>query len=222
MINLKYNGHSNIAISKENITILMDPFFTDNPVNKVNPNEVECNYILVSHAHFDHIGDAISIAKRTGATIITTAEIADMVSKQGCKAHGMNIGGMCNFEFGYVKVTQAIHSAGIEGGIACGFVINFYGKTIYFAGDTALFLDMELIGRMNKIDYALLPIGDNFTMGPEEAIEAVKMLKPSTVIPIHYNTWELIAQSPEEFKEDIEKNCDAKVTIVDFGESIEL
>lgn len=222
MIKLKYNGHSNIALNKENITLLMDPFFTDNPVNKTNPNEVECNYILVSHAHFDHIGDAVNIAKRTGATIITTAEIADMVSKQGCKTHGMNIGGKCNFEFGYVKVTQAIHSAGIEGGIACGFIINFYGKIIYFAGDTALFLDMGLIGRMNKIDYALLPIGDNFTIGPDEAVEAVKMLKPNTVIPIHYSTWELIDQSPEEFKENIEKNCDTKVAIVDFGESIEL
>ena len=116
MIKLKYNGHANISLTKDNVTILIDPFFTDNPVNKTNPNEVECDYILVSHAHFDHIGDAIEIAKRTGATIISTAEIANMAERKGCNSHGMNIGGKFNFEFGSVKVTQAIHSAGIEGG----------------------------------------------------------------------------------------------------------
>ena len=222
MIKLKYNGHANISLTKDNVTILIDPFFTDNPVNKTNPNEVECDYILVSHAHFDHIGDAIDIAKRTGATIISTAEIANMAESKGCNSHGMNIGGKFNFEFGSVKVTQAIHSAGIEGGVACVFIIDFYGKTIYFAGDTALFGDIELIGRMNNIDYALLPIGDNFTMGPEEALEAVKMLKPNVVIPIHYDTWPPIAQSPQDFKKEVEKNCDAKVVIVEFNESIEI
>lgn len=222
MINLKYNGHANISLTKNNITILLDPFFTDNPLNKTNPDDVECDYILVSHAHFDHIGDAISITKRTGATIISTAEIANMVASKGCKSHGMNIGGKHKFEFGFVKVTQAIHSAGIQGGLACGFVIDFFDKTIYFAGDTALFGDMELIGRMNKIDYALLPIGDNFTMGPEEALEAVKMIKPKIVIPIHYDTWDPIAQSPEDFKEEVEKCCDIKVLVVNFNESIEI
>ena len=222
MINLKYNGHANILLKKDDMTILIDPFFTGNPVNKVNPNEIQCNYILVSHAHFDHIGDAIEIVKRTGATIISTAEIATMVESQGCIAHAMNIGGKFNFEFGYIKVTQAIHSAGIEGGLACGFVINFYGKTIYFAGDTALFGDMQLIGKMNKLDYALLPIGGNFTMGIEESIEAIKMLTPNIVIPIHYNTWPLIEQSPQYFKEEVEKNCETKVLIVNFNESIDI
>ena len=222
MIELKYNGHANILLKKDDMTILIDPFFTGNPVNKINPNEIQCNYILVSHAHFDHIGDAIEIAKRTGATIISTAEIATMVESQGCSAHAMNIGGKFNFEFGYVKVTQAIHSAGIEGGLACGFVINFYGKTIYFAGDTALFGDMQLIGKMNNIDYALLPIGGNFTMGIEEAIEAIKMLKPNIVIPIHYNTWPLIEESPHDFKKEVEKNCETKVLIVNFNESIDI
>ncbi len=222
MIKLKYNGHANISLTKDDMTILIDPFFTDNPVNKVNPNTVDCNYILVSHAHFDHIGDAIEISKRTGATIISTAEIANLAESKGCNAHGMNIGGKFNFEFGSVKVTQAIHSAGIEGGMACGFIIDFYGKNIYFAGDTALFGDMKLIGKMNTIDYALLPIGDNFTMGPKEAVEAVKMLKPNSVIPIHYDTWPPIEQSPNKFKEDVENNTDAKVKIVSVGEEINL
>ena len=222
MINLKYNGHANVLLTSNNITILLDPFFTDNPLNKINPDEVECDYILVSHAHFDHIGDAIEISKRTGATIISTAEIANMVSSSGCNSHGMNIGGKYEFEFGYIKVTQAIHSSGIEGGLACGFIINFYGTVIYFAGDTALFGDMELIGRTNKIDYALLPIGDNFTMGPEEALEAVKMINPKIVIPIHYNTWPPISKSPQDFKALVENSCDTKVLIVDFNENIEI
>lgn len=222
MIKLKYNGHANISLTKDNVTILIDPFFSNNPVNKTNPNKVDCDYILVSHAHFDHIGDAIDISKRTGATIISTAEIANMVEEKGCKSHSMNIGGKYNFDFGYIKVTQAIHSAGIEGGLACGFIIDFYGTIIYFAGDTALFGDMELIGRMNDIDYALLPIGDNFTMGIEEALEATKMLKPKFVIPIHYDTWPLIATSSRDFKELVEKNCDAKVKIVNFNESIDI
>lgn len=222
MIKLKYNGHANFSLTKDGMTILIDPFFKDNPVNTTNADDIECKYILVSHAHFDHIGDAINISKRTEATIIASAEIADMVSDKGCNSHGMNVGGKYNFEFGSIKLTQAIHSSGIDGGIAAGFIIDFYGTIIYFAGDTALFLDMELIGRMNDIDYAILPIGDNFTMGPEDAVEAVKMLKPKNVIPMHYNTWPLIAQSPEEYKEEVEKNYNTKVKIVDFGDGIEL
>lgn len=222
MINLKYHGHANFQLNNGEISILIDPFFTDNPVNTTSVEDVNCNYIIVSHAHFDHLGDAIEISKRTGATIISTAEIANMVAEKGCNSHGMHIGGKYNFEFGFVKATMALHGSGIAGGHAAGFIINFFGKTIYFAGDTALFGDMELIGRLNKIDYALLPIGDNFTMGPEDALEAVGFLKPETVIPMHYDTWPLIAQSPTDFKNEVENRFESKVTIVNFGESIEL
>lgn len=222
MVKLKYYGHANFQLDNGEISVLIDPFFNDNPVNAMKVEDVKCNYILVSHAHFDHIGDAIEISKRTGATIISTAEIANMVAENGCKSHAMHIGGKCNFEFGFVKATMALHGSGIAGGHAAGFIINFFGKTIYFAGDTALFGDMELIGRLNKIDYALLPIGDNFTMGPEDAIEAVGLLNPKTVVPMHYNTWPLIEQSPQDFKTEVENRFDLRVEIINFGESIDL
>lgn len=217
---LKFFGHSCFQISNKSFSLLFDPFLTDNPFQIAQPDEITCDYILLSHAHFDHLGDAVNIANRCDATIISTAEVAHLCNKQGCKAHGMHLGGKHLFDFGSVKITPALHGAGIEGGHACGFVVNFENTQFYFAGDTGLFSDMTLIGRQQKIEYALLPIGDNYTMGPEDAAEAVGMLHPKTVIPIHYNTWPLIAQSPEEFKLDVEKRFNTTVHIVAPGESI--
>ncbi|HUW65245.1 MAG TPA: metal-dependent hydrolase [Spirochaetia bacterium] len=222
MISLEYYGHSNFRLTKNDISLLFDPFFTGNPVNTANPEEIDCKYILVSHAHGDHIGDAISIAKRTGATIISSFEIAVMAGEEGCKSHGMHIGGKHSFEFGSVRLTTALHGSGISGGHACGFVVNFFGINIYFAGDTGLFGDMELIGRMDKLDYALLPIGDNYTMGPNEAAQAAGLLKPKAVIPMHYNTWPLIDQSPEEFKKNVEGEFGTPVHILTPGETLRL
>jgi len=222
MTTIKYYGHSNFQITNGGTSLLFDPFFTGNPANTTDPEEIDCNYILVSHAHSDHIGDALSIGRRTGATIISSFEIAVMAEGEGCNAHGLHIGGKHAFEFGFVKLTPALHGAGIEGGTACGFVVDFFGKVIYFAGDTGLFSDMKLIGRNHKIDYALLPIGDNYTMGPEDAVEAVGLLKPQTVIPMHYNTWPLIAQSPETFKKDAESKFSCSVQIVKPGETVRL
>ncbi|MBP2654437.1 MAG: metal-dependent hydrolase [Firmicutes bacterium] len=222
MISVKYHGHSNFQLTNGDTAILFDPFFKGNPVNTADPEKIDCNYICVSHAHSDHLGDALSIAKRTGATIISSFEIAMMAEREGCNAHGLHIGGKHGFEFGFVKLTPALHGAGIEGGTACGFIVNFFERIIYFAGDTGLFSDMELIGRKHKIDYALLPIGDNYTMGPEDAVEAVGLLKPRTVIPMHYNTWPLIAQSPETFKKDAESKFDCTVKIIIPGGTIQL
>jgi L-ascorbate metabolism protein UlaG (beta-lactamase superfamily) len=219
---LKYHGHANFQLIHENTSILIDPFFTNNPTNTTNPADIDCQYILVSHAHGDHIGDAVSIAQRTGATIISTAEVANMVQEQGCQAHPMHIGGKHAFPFGSVKLTMAIHGAGLPGGHACGFVIDFFDKNIYFAGDTALFSDMELIGRLTSLDYALLPIGDNYTMGPEDALIAASLLKPQKVIPMHYNTWPLIAQAPDKFKQNLEITYHIPVHILPFGESMNL
>lgn len=219
---LKYHGHANFQLIQKNTSLLIDPFFTNNPSTATNPQDIDCQYILVSHAHGDHIGDAVSIAKRTGATIISTAEVANMVIAEGCQAHAMHIGGKHAFPFGSVKLTMAIHGAGLPGGHACGFVLEFFGKTIYFAGDTALFSDMELIGRLSPLDYALLPIGDNYTMGPEDALIAASLLKPKTVIPMHYNTWPLIAQDPEKFKQSLESTYHIPVQILSSGESLHL
>lgn len=222
MSTLRFLGHACFELSHNDITILLDPFLTDNPFKITSAEQVNCNYILVSHGHADHLGDAIPIAKRTGATIISTAEVAGLCAKEGCKTHAMHIGGKHSFEFGYVRITPAFHGAGVEGGHACGFIVNFFDKIIYFAGDTSLFGDMSLLGRLEKIDFALLPIGDNYTMGPADAVEAASLLKPKAVIPMHYNTWPVISQSPDAFKAEVENRLDIPVHIMNAGETYDL
>ena len=222
MVQLKFLGHACFQLNNGGTSIIFDPFLSGNPYQIAGPDQVKANYVLVSHGHFDHLGDAISIAKANDATVISTAEIAGLCGEQGCKSHAMHLGGKRDFDFGSVRLTLAFHGAGVPGGHACGFVVNFYGKTVYFAGDTALFGDMALIGRLENIDYALLPIGNNFTMGPDDAVEAVNMLKPKHVVPMHYNTWPVIEQDPEQFKAKVETRLNVPVTIVKPGETITL
>lgn len=222
MAELTYLGHACFLLSQGHDSLLFDPFLTDNPFQIAQAADISPNYILVSHGHFDHMGDTVSIANRTGATVISTAEIARLVTEQGCTAHGMHIGGKHSFDFGYVRITPAFHGAGVPGGHACGFIVNFHGLTVYHAGDTSLFGDMALLGRLESIDYALLPIGDNFTMGPNDAAEAVSLLKPRAVIPMHYNTWPIIAQSPEAFQQIVHAKTEIPVRIVSPGQSLSL
>ncbi len=203
MTTFTFYGHSCFALSDGTNTLLFDPFLTGNPQAQVPASDVSANYILVSHGHQDHLGDAIPIAKRCGATIISTYELAVYCEKRGAKVHGMGIGGSYKFPFGRVKVTQAFHSSSIltpNGaeylGNPCGFLVRFDEKTYYFTGDTGLFGDMAMIGDLYKPDIVILPIGDNYTMGIEDAVEAVKMLKPKIVIPVHYNTFPVIMQDP--------------------------
>ena len=221
MPNLKYLGHSCFLLSANNTTIIFDPFLTGNPANIAQSDEVNPNYILVSHAHGDHLGDGIEIAKRTGAIAISTFEVANLFVDEGCNAHGMHLGGNHKFNFGSVKIVPAFHGSGVAGGHACGFVVDFFGSKIYFAGDTCLFGDMMLIGKLG-IEYALIPIGDNFTMGPEDALSAVKLIHPKVVIPMHYNTWPLIAQDPKAFKEQVNVFCNTKVEIMNPGNKLDL
>ena len=222
MTSLKFYGHACFSLQDEKTTLLFDPFLTDNPFKIATVDEMKADYIFVSHGHFDHLGDAIAIAKKNDATIISTAEICGLAGEQGCKTAAMHIGGKMKYPFGTVRVTLAFHGSGVPGGHACGFVVDFGGKVVYFAGDTGIFGDMELIGKLEKIDYALLPIGNNFTMGPEDAAIAAGMLKAKNVIPIHYNTWPLIEQDPEAFKALVEKSTSSKVLVVKPGETINL
>jgi L-ascorbate metabolism protein UlaG (beta-lactamase superfamily) len=222
MTSLQFLGHACFLLKNEDVSLLFDPFLSKNPFQIVQPKDVSCDYILVSHGHFDHLGDTIEIAKRNGATVISTAEVANLCADQGCKTHGMHLGGKHSFDFGFVRLTLAFHGSGVPGGHACGFIVNFFGTTIYFAGDTGLFGDMALLGRLEKIDYALLPIGDNFTMGPSDAAEAVGFIKPGTVIPMHYNTWPLITQSASIFKADVEARFMIPVKILDPGQTLSL
>jgi L-ascorbate metabolism protein UlaG (beta-lactamase superfamily) len=220
MMQLKFLGHAGFQLIGEGSTLLFDPFLTGNPLALDKQEDLKANYILVSHAHQDHLGDTVEIATRTGALVISTYEVANLCGEKGAKIHPAHIGGKVKTDFGYVRLTQAFHGAGVPGGHACGFVVNFEGVTIYFAGDTGIFGDMELLGRLEEIDYALLPIGDNFTMGPDDALEAVRMLKPKKVIPMHYNTWPPIEQDPQAFKHAVERETRADVIIMKPGKEI--
>jgi len=217
-VTLAFYGQSAFMLSHGNTKLIFDPYLSKNPWKAVNVDEIECQYILVSHGHQDHLGDTVSIAKRTGAKVITFNALAGLLKEQGCDVAPMDIGGQRAFDFGYVKLTPAVHGSGVSGGLAAGFIVNFYGKTIYFAGDTALFGDMAFIAKA-KADYALLPIGDNYTMGIPDAADAVGLIKPKAVIPMHYNTNPLIKASPEEFKKVVEKRYRIPVHVMQPGET---
>lgn len=217
---LRFLGHACFLLEEKSTVLLFDPYLKNNPVAAEKPENVKADYILVSHAHGDHLGDAVEIAKRNGATIISTAEVAGKCAAEGAKTHAMHIGGKHSFDFGMVRVTPAFHGSGVEGGHACGFIVDFFGQKVYFAGDTGLFGDMELLGRLEDIDVALLPIGDNYTMGAGDAALAAKMLKAKTVIPMHYNTWPLIAADPNVFKKMVEKETDTAVAILSPGREL--
>ena len=202
---ITYYAHSCFLVETASSRLLIDPFLTDNPLATVKAADVKCDYVLVSHGHEDHTGDALEIAKANGATLVANYEIAEYFGAKGAKTHGMNPGGAHAFPFGRVKLTLAHHTSSLNAGlnpiymgVPCGLLIEADGKRIYHAGDTALFMDMQLIGR-GGLDVALLPIGDNFTMGPEDALDALDFLKPRLAVPMHYDTWPAIAQQPERF-----------------------
>lgn len=219
-------GHSCIEIKTGGSTLLIDPFLTGNPAASAKADELNPNYILVSHGHGDHVGDTIEIATRTDSTVITNYEISEWLAAKGIKAHGMQHGGGFHFPFGRVKLTLAFHGSalpdGSNGGNPAGFLITTKdGKKIYDAADTGLFGDMALIGE-EGLDVAFLPIGDNYTMGPEDALRAVKLLKPKKVVPIHYNTFPLINQDAEAWAEAVEKETSAKVIVMKPGDTIQI
>ena len=223
MLKFTFLGHACFSMETEGgETLLFDPFITGNPQASVSAEELSANYILISHAHIDHLGDAYDIAARNDAVIISSSEIAVAAQERGADAHGLHIGGSHRFPFGTVKLTLALHGSGIPGGHACGFLVGCDGKTVYFAGDTGLFGDMRLIGELHRPDLALLPIGDNYTMGPDDAVVATRFLKARQVIPYHYNTWPLIEVDPLLFKEKVEQQTEADCIILQPGESYTL
>lgn len=220
MTKIVWHGHLTFSIQHNGVTLLIDPFFDGNPAAKISKDDVKPDFILVSHGHGDHVGDAEYIAKKTGATVISNFEIVTWLQGKGVeKAHPLHIGGGANFPFGRVKMTIAHHGSGLPdgsyGGNPGGFLITFNdGKKVYFAGDTALTYDMTLLADEN-VDVAILPIGDNFTMGIDDAVKAVKFIQPKVVIPAHYNTWPLIEADPNEFKRRVESETDTKCVVLD-------
>ena len=226
MVKLRYLGHSAFYLEGSGIKALIDPFL-NGPTSPVKPEEFsDINYIFVTHGHADHVGSTIEIAKRTGADVITCFELANYFDSLGLKTDGMHIGGRYRFPFGRVKLTPAWHGCSLDtgntlnlaayGGVACGFVIEIDGKKIYHAGDTGLTREMELLAYEN-IQIAMLPIGGYYTMDPEDAARAVKMIKPCTVIPMHYNTFPVISQDPQEFAEMVGEE-ETMVKIMQPGE----
>lgn len=227
-------GHNTWSIDTGKHSILIDPFLDDSPTSPVKAAEVEADFIVVSHGHFDHVADAVSIAKRTGAVVVANFEVGNWLAGQGVeqgKLEQMNPGGEITLPFGQVRFTTAHHSSsmpdGSYGGVACGLVFTFVmggdapDLRVYFACDTALFLDMKLIGA-EGIDLAVVPIGDRFTMGPTDAVEAVKLLNPKMAAPCHYNTWPPIAQDAGAWAEQVRQHTAAQPLTPQPGESITL
>jgi L-ascorbate metabolism protein UlaG (beta-lactamase superfamily) len=220
---VRWLGHAALLIESDGQRLLIDPFLTGNPAAAVKASEVAADAILVSHGHGDHLGDTVAIAQASGATVVTNYEISEWLLKKGLtKVHGQQHGGAHTFPFGRVKLTLAFHGSalpdGSYGGNPAGFLIYLRdGKKIYDAADTGLFGDMRLIGE-EGIDLAILPIGDNYTMGPDDAIRAVKLINPRKVLPIHYNTFPLIAQSAEDWAARVRKETSAAPVVLKPGD----
>lgn len=219
---ITWYGHATLGVETGGHRLVIDPFFTGNPAAALKPAEVAADFILVSHGHGDHIGDTVEIAKRTGALVIANFEISNWLSAKGVQnTHAQHIGGGHHYPFGYLKLTQAHHGSGLPdgsyGGNPAGFLLTTGGgQKIYFACDTGLFGDMRLIGE-EGIDLALLPIGDNFTMGPADALRAVRLIQPKHVIPVHFNTWGLIAQDAAAWAQQVEAESGAQVHLLQPG-----
>lgn len=201
---LRYLGHSAFELHSEaGQRILIDPWLDANPVAPVKSSEIDADFIVVTHAHGDHLGDTASIANRCGSEVICVAELASYLKGKGLKTHAMQIGGSHEFPFGRLKLTQALHGSqtpdGHYAGLAAGALIWIDGICIYHTGDTGLFYDLKLIGEMNQVHLMLLPIGDNYTMGVEDAVKAVELVRPQTAVPMHYNTWPAVMADAERF-----------------------
>ncbi len=219
---LIWYGHGTLGLELGGHHVLVDPFFTGNPAATLAAAQVPADFILVSHGHSDHMTDVVSIAKRTGALVVCNFELSNWFSAHGApNVHAQHLGGGHQHPFGYVKLTLALHGSGLPdgsyGGNPCGFLITTPARKLYLACDTGLFGDMQLIGD-EGIDVATLPIGDNFTMGPADALRAVKLLRPKRVIPIHHSTWDLIAQDAPAWAASVQAQTGTQVTLLKPGE----
>lgn len=228
-LTITWYGHSTFGIDADGAKLIVDPFLKPhNPVTSVVADDLEADFILVTHGHGDHMADLVALAKRTAAQVISNVEIATWLGRRGvAHAHGMNIGGASTFAFGRVKLTVAHHSSvlpdGTYAGNPNGFLINFNdGHDVYIAGDTALTYDMKLIGDVGGADLAILPIGDYFTMGPDDALIAAQWIKAKHVIPCHYNTFPRIAVDVDAFARRLEREAGIDCTILAVGQSVAL
>ncbi|MDW8028267.1 MAG: metal-dependent hydrolase [Armatimonadota bacterium] len=232
MVKATFLGHACVLVSTESHSVVIDPFLTGNPKAAAKPEDLKVDAVIVTHGHGDHLGDAIEIANRNNCPIISVFELVTYCQNKGAKqGHPLHIGGSYSFPFGKVKFVPAWHgSAFVEQdgtivytGNPAGVLLFMDGKTVYHAGDTGLFGDMKLIGERHPIDLAFLPIGGNFTMDIDDAVEAVKLLNPKTVVPIHYGTFPIIEADPNEFAQKVKETCPStEVKILQPSESVNL
>jgi L-ascorbate metabolism protein UlaG (beta-lactamase superfamily) len=221
-ITLTWLGHSAFSVDIDGHNVLFDPYLTDNPLASTTEDTLTPEIIFLSHAHFDHLGDTEAIALRTGALVVCNWEIGNWLMARDVKAHQQNPGGGHDHGFVHARLTVAFHSSsfadGMYGGEPNGIIVTAKtsGKRLYFAGDTALFSDMSLIGDYG-IDVAFLPIGDNFTMGPDDSLKAIKLIRPKFVVPMHYNTWDVIAQDVSMWANRVSNETDALPIVLDPG-----
>ncbi|MBP1968892.1 L-ascorbate metabolism protein UlaG (beta-lactamase superfamily) [Virgibacillus natechei] len=224
---VSYHGHSVVKIETSNHTILMDPFISGNEACDLDADTVKADVILLTHGHNDHVGDTVDIAKRNEALVVAPNELANYLESKGLNTHPMHIGGKHDFDFGRVKFTQAFHGSAyteddgtiIYTGMPAGILLTAEGNTIYHVGDTGLFSDLRLIGEMNEIDVAFVPIGDNFTMGPEDALVAADWIEAKIVVPVHFNTFPLIEQDAEDFAKKVQTG---QGRVMQIGEEMKL
>ncbi len=232
MLKVTFLGHACVLVSTENHSVIIDPFLTGNPKASAKPEDLKVDAVIVTHGHGDHLGDAIEIANRNNCPIIGVYELVTYCQNKGAKqGHPLHIGGSYSFPFGLVKFVPAWHGSGfieqdgtiVYTGTPAGVLLFMDGKTIYHAGDTGLFGDMKLIGELHPIDLAFLPIGGNFTMDINDAVEATKLLRPKIVVPIHYGTFPVIEADPNEFAQKVQANSpDVEVKILRPAEAITL
>lgn len=225
-IKITWFGHAFFMIETNKATILIDPFIEGNKLCPVSVKDIKADYICITHGHGDHVGNATEIAKKSGSIIISNPEICAWLGTKGVKNfHSMQIGGSYKFPWGKLKMTMALHSSPMPdasyGGNPAGFIFSIDDKKIYHAGDTGLFGDMKLIGE-EKIDLALLPIGDNYTMGPDDALKALNLINPCKVIPMHFNTFDVIKQNVVHWIKDVNASKLSEAIQLSPGESIEL
>jgi L-ascorbate metabolism protein UlaG (beta-lactamase superfamily) len=219
---VRFLGHACFALTEGEDTVVIDPFLTGNPKAAIAADDVSATAVLVTHGHADHIGDAVPIAKRTGAPVTAITELAGEIGEEGVEAHDPNMGGTVKFDWGWVKIVPAWHTSTTPKGMVCtpaGLLINFYDTVVYHLGDTCVFSDLSLVGKRHPIDVALMCIGGHYTMDRTDAVDAAELVGAKTVIPCHYNTFPLIDTDVQAFKSDVESATRSDVVVLDSGQT---